>query len=384
MKILFLKGIKILDSRGEETLKVVMKTDRGGWSSVSLPQGKSKGKKEVISLKVNESLKRIKEIFSFLANKKISSQEQLDRLLLKLDGTENKRNLGGNTILGISLSLAKNFAQSRKQELYQYLKELIDKKEKISFNLKLLFNLINGGLHSPSGPSIQEYLLLTNLDKGRGIWLASKIYHSLGKKLKAGLGDEGGFILRERDNELPLRLLKQIVKKINSSQKIRFGLDVAASNIKEKINILKLVEKYNLLYLEDPKKENNFAGFRKLREELKSQGKDTLVVGDDLTATNPQRIKRAIREKSIDGIIVKPNQIGSLTEAIEAIKIAKKNKLKVIISHRSGETCDNFIADLALASNAWGLKSGAPSRSERNSKYNRLLEILNLRNGPMV
>ena len=198
------------------------------------------------------------------------------------------------------------------------------------------------------------------------------------------MGDEGGFILKEKDNELPLRLLKQIVKKINSSQKIRFGLDIAASNIKEKINILKLVEKYNLLYLEDPKKESDFAGFRKLREELKTQGRDALVIGDDLTVTNPQRIKKAIREKSIDGIIIKPNQIGSLTETIEAIKIAKKNKLKVIISHRSGETCDNFIADLALASNAWGLKSGAPSRSERNSKYNRLLEILDLKNGPMV
>ena len=376
-----IKAIKILDSRANPTLKVILETDKGT-SFSCVPQGKSKGKYEAVSLPAELGIKNINEIIlPELKNKKIESQEELDKLLIELDGTENKSKLGANAILGISLSFARILAQVEKKELYEYLFEKYGKSFfQGSSKMWLLFNFINGGVHSPSGPDIQEYLVLIPFNNGKGIWIASKIYNRLKEKLKKGVGDEGGFIIEEKNNEKPLQIISQILDETKTKDEVKLGMDVAYSQFKNKQSLkefksflMHLIEKYNLVYVEDPFDEDNWAEFKDLKNEV---GKDTLIVGDDLTVSNPSRIKTAIDKDAINGIIIKPNQIGTLTETLSAIKLAYENDIKVIISHRSGDTCDDFIADLAIGVNAWGLKSGAPRGSERCSKYNRLLEIL--------
>ena len=377
-----IKAIKILDSRANPTLKVILETDRGIFSSCA-PQGKSKGKYEAVSLPAETAVKNINGvILPELKNKKIESQEELDKLLIELDGTENKSKLGANAILGISLSFARVLARAERKKLYQYLFEKYGKlfSQEFSSKMWLLFNFINGGAHSPSGPDIQEYLVLIPFNNGKGVWAASKIYNRLKEKFKKGVGDEGGFIIEEKNNEKPLQIISQILDETGMKGEVRLGMDVAYSQFKNKQSLkefksflMHLIEKYNLLYIEDPFDEDNWTEFRDLKNEF---GKDTLIVGDDLTVSNPSRIKTAIDKDAINGIIIKPNQIGTLTETLNAIKLAYENDIKVIISHRSGDTCDDFIADLAVGINAWGLKSGAPRGSERCSKYNRLLEIL--------
>ena len=377
-----IKAIKILDSRANPTLKVILETDKGIFSSC-VPQGKSKGKYEAISLPAEVAVRNINGIIlPELRNKKIENQEELDELLIELDGTENKSKLGANAILGISLSFARVLAQAERKKLYQYLFEKYGKlfSQEFSSKMWLLFNLINGGAHSPSGPDIQEYLVLIPFNNGKGIWAASKIYNRLKEKFKKGVGDEGGFIIEEKNNEKPLQIISQILDETGMKGEVRLGMDVAYSQFKNKQSLkefksflMHLIENYNLLYIEDPFDEDNWTEFRDLKNEV---GKDTLIVGDDLTVSNPSRIKTAIDKDAINGIIIKPNQIGTLTETLNAIKLAYENDIKVIISHRSGDTCDDFIADLAVGINAWGLKSGAPRGSERCSKYNRLLEIL--------
>jgi len=372
MKITNIKPIKILDSRGEETIKVTIETDKVIASSC-IPQGKSIGKFEAVSIPADQAIKSIKEkIFSEIIGKEMNSQKELDDFLLELDGTPNKSKLGANAILGVSLAFARAFSRFQNKKLYQYIAELLGKKPGKFDDMWLLFNVINGGVHAPQGPPIQEYLILLKFENGEGIYQAAKIHHKLGKKLKMGLGDEGGFVIKEKEPEKPLETISQVLEEINLDSKVRLGLDVAASQMSESLNILSLIEKYNLLYVEDPLPEEEWKKFRDLKEEIKG---DSLIVGDDLTVSNPERIKKAVEENSVHGVIIKPNQIGTLSETLEAVKTAQENNLKVIISHRSGETCDPFIADLTVGCGAWGLKSGAPHGGERMAKYNRLLSI---------
>ena len=374
MKISNIKPIKILDSRGEETIKVTIETDKA-IASACIPQGKSTGKYEAVSLPADKAIENIKKRISpQLVEREINSQQELDQLLLKLDNSEDKSNLGANAILGVSLAFARAFSRSQNKKLYQYIGELL-KKEPTEFNdMWLLFNIINGGAHSPTKrPQIQEYLILLKFKNGEGIWQATEIHHKLKEKLKIGVGDEGGFVVKEMDNEKPLEIISQTIQEANLGGKVRLGLDVAASQFDKDLDILSLIKKYNLLYVEDPLSEEEWKKFRDLKEKIKG---DSLIVGDDLTVSNPKRIKKAVEENSIHGVIIKPNQIGTLSECLEAIKTAQENNLKVIISHRSGETCDPFIADLAVACGAWGFKAGAPYGGERVAKYNRLLAII--------
>jgi len=373
MKIISIKPIKILDSRGEETIKVTIETDKA-IASACIPQGKSIGKFEAVSVSAIKAIENIKEkIFTEIVGKEINSQKELDNLLLELDGTKDKSNLGANAILGISLAFARAFSRFQNKKLYQYIAELLGKKPGKFDDMWLLLNVINGGVHAPQGPPIQEYLILLKFENGEGIYQAAKIHHKLGEKLKMGLGDEGGFIIKEKESEKPLEIISQVLEDINLNGKVRLGLDVAASEINQSLNILSLIEKYNLLYVEDPFPEEEWKKFRDLKEKIKG---DSLIVGDDLTTSNSKRIKKAVEENSVHGVIIKPNQIGTLSETLKAIKMAQENNLRVIVSHRSGETCDPFIADLAVGCGAWGLKAGAPHGGERMAKYNRLLNII--------
>jgi len=374
MKISNIKPIKILDSRGEETIGVTIQTKKG-FASAFVPQGKSKGKYEAISLPVDKAIENIeKKISPRIIGKEINSQQELDQLILELDGTEDKSNLGANAILGISLAFARAFSRSQNKKLHQYIAELLEKNPNEINDLWLLSNVINGGAHAPYGPEIQEYLILLKLKNGEGVLKASKIYHKLREKLKTGVGDEGGLLINEQDNEKPLEIISKVINELGMMRQVRLGLDVAASQLNKNLDILSLMKKYNLFYIEDPLGEEDWDGFKKLKQ--KTKGTDWLIVGDDLTVSNPKRIKQAVKKQAVDGVIIKPNQIGTLSETLEAIKTAQENNLKVIISHRSGETCDPFIADLAVGCNAWGFKAGAPHGGERVVKYNRLLKII--------
>lgn len=378
---------KILNSRSEETIKVRIFSNNY-FASFSVPQGKSAGKYEAIFVSADKAKKVIENlIFPKIQNKKVDFQE-IDKILLKLDGTEQKRKLGANSILAISIATAKLQAKIQKKPLFEFLSQFFNQRP--SFNFFLLMNLINGGVHSIGGASFQEYLVLVK-DKSltKSVFLGSEIYKELGKILKSNIGDEGGYVFGRGNSIEPLKILRKIIKKRKVENKVFLGLDTASSqffdgknykidkkiyNPKELEKLyLNLISNYRLIYLEDPFEENDFNSFSSLNKKVKN----CLIVGDDLTVTNKERLKTAIAKNSISGIIIKPNQIGSLSETIEVINIAKKNNIKIIISHRSGETNDNFIADLALACGAWGIKTGAPARGERVAKYNRLIEIEN-------
>ncbi len=374
MKIKNIKAIKILDSRGEETIKVTLETNKGV-GSACVPQGKSTGKHEAVSVSADQAIENInKKILPKIRNKKVKNQQEIDKALIHLDGTKNKSRLGANTILGISLGFARVYSRSENKKLYEYIAELLNKQVSDFNNLWLLFNMINGGVHASQGPEIQEYLTLLKFNHGQGIWQAKTIYQKLREKLTYGTGDEGGFLILDKNNEKPLEILLETLKELGLYNQSRLGLDVAASQLNQEVDIFSLMKKYNLLYVEDPCEEDNWKAFKNLKQKTKQT--DWLIVGDDLTVSNPKRIKKAIKKQTIDGVIIKPNQIGTLTETLEAIKIAQGKGLKVIISHRSGETCDPFIADLAVGAQAWGLKAGAPRGGERIAKYNRLLTIV--------
>ncbi|MBD3282157.1 MAG: hypothetical protein GF387_00925 [Candidatus Portnoybacteria bacterium] len=371
MKIKNIEAIKILDSRGEETVKIKIESSQGT-ASACVPQGKSTGSHEVKITSPEKAQEIIdKEIMSKIKDKEINTQEEIDKALLEIDHTKDKSMLGGNITLGISIAFSRIASRSQDKDLHKYLAELINETSETEINL--LMNFINGGVHSPSGPSIQEYLLIIPFNQGQGLKKGVDLYKKLGQKLKTGTGDEGGYILKESSSEKPLEILKELLEE-NKETNIRLGIDAAASKIQEEINMEDLIKKYNLLYIEDPLPEDDWDGFINLKKQL---NENNLIIGDDLTVTNPERIEKAGKEKIIDGVIIKPNQIGTIWETIQAIKKANQYNLKTIISHRSGETCDTFIADLAVAANAWGFKSGAPRGSERNGKYSRLLYLKN-------
>jgi len=386
-----IKVIKILNSRSEETIKVKVFSENFS-ASFSLPQGKSKGKHEAVFLSADKAKEKIENlILKKIKGEKVDFQK-IDKILINLDGTKQKKKLGANSILGISVALAKLQAKIQRKPLFEFLSNFFEKKP--NFSLHLLMNFVNGGVHSVGGPTFQEYLVILKSESlSKSVFLGSKIYKILGEKVNSNIGDEGGYVFGKGNSEKPLEILKGIIKNENFQKNAFLGLDLAASQFFNGKNYfvdgkkfskndlknyyLKLVLKYGLIYLEDPFEENDFNSFSLLKKEVNN----CVVVGDDLTVTNKERLKEAIKKQSISGLIVKPNQIGSLSETIEVINLAKKNNIKVIISHRSGETNDSFIADLAIASNAWGIKTGAPARGERVAKYNRLIEMENFKKG---
>ncbi len=409
-KIQDIKAREILDSRGNPTLAVKVYTD-GAAGEFSVPSGASTGIHEAWEKRDgNKSIFQGKgvqkaaagvngEIKKALKNKDVRDQKEIDDLLIKLDGTSNKKRLGANAILGVSVACAKAAAGASGKELHQYLKTL----EKIRPSNKvpyLYMNLINAGKHASSYIAFQEFMIVPMIeDVEKSLVMASQVRELLRKKavkkyspFSANYGDEGGFVIEAKRVREPFELLSQCIKELGYQKKVKIAIDAAASSFYEKgpgragkyavdnklitagelHNIYKkIIRDFDVLSIEDPFFEEEFDDFAKLLAESKG----TKIIGDDLTVTNPDRLKLAIENCSINGMIIKPNQIGTLSETLEVMKSARENNVECIVSHRSGETSDDFIADLAFAFGAFGLKAGAPNRGERTAKYNRLWEI---------
>ena len=374
------EGRKILNSRGDWTIEVSVKLSSGVVVTAAVPEGTSSGKAEAIFVKPVIALKRLEKIEKSLEGEDPKNQAKIDKVLIELDGTESKSNLGANAILGTSLAVARAAARETRIPLWKHLKKISGLRNKPNCP-KLFINVINGGLHARNNLAFQEYLIIPNTREiAEAVLIGTRFYKELKRHLESkfgigstGLGDEGGFAPKFKNNLEPVGILKKIAGHEHFRNKILIGLDAAASNIKiNKTKLFKIYKKLNLYYLEDPFDETDFESFAKLNREI---GKKTLICGDDLTVTNPKLIKKARSEGSINCVIIKPNQIGTLTEVFDSIRLARDFKWKVIISHRSGETKDDFISDLAYAVAADGIKLGAPARGERIAKYNRLLEI---------
>jgi len=387
MKISAINLRIIQDSRGKDTLEAEMTS--GEFTTISsVPAGVSKGKLEMFSVAPAIALQKLEEIKSEILNIDFLSVLEFDNFLKKLDGTLNKSNLGGNLILVLSICFTKLFAKANNLQTYQLIGKILNKNpEKFPY---LYFNLIGGGKHAKNSLPFQEYILVTKFDSPSvGLEYAELMV----EKLKADIsknfgeirfGDEGAFAIESDEPALGLEVLNRNLDR----QDVSLALDVAASTIykngKYKIgeklfNEIEMLDLYQdlasefpLLSIEDPFSEDDKLGFVKICQLFKD---NPWIIGDDLTVTNKNIIQKAIDGKQVTGVIIKPNQIGSVSETLDAIRLAQDNNLKTIVSNRSGETNDNFIADLAFGCEADGLKSGAPTQPQRLAKYNRLIAI---------
>jgi len=394
----------IKDSRNEDTLEATMRSGLIEVSS-SVPHGKSRGEREAYLINPDQALSNFEKIKPIILKQEFDSLIDFDNFLLKLDGTDNKKNLGANLTLVFSQSFARLASRIKGLELWRYLKEEL---LKLSPDLEktlakssapfFLFNLVNGGQHAPYGPKIQEYLLVPQTNNLRVSLEIAEIFFAGLKEYflkEYGInkfGDEGGLLMPEENYEKPLEVFNQIRTELKLKRDLGFSLDVAASSFYDKntktyylfpdksvsreelIDIYQeLNKKYHLISVEDPFEENDFENFQKITSLF---GKKTIIIGDDLTVTNPKLLDKAIQKKAISGIIIKPTQIGTITETLKTIALAHQKQIKIIVSHRSAETLDDFIGDLTVASGAWGLKAGAPQPEERMVKYNRVIEIL--------
>jgi enolase len=373
MKITNIKVKRILDSRGEETIELSLTLDEKYEGKASVPMGKSVGSHEAICLDCEKIEKNLPTFLEEAKKFDFQIQKDLDQFLINYAG-ELKEKIGANFTLAVSISFARALAKSRNQELYEYLRnEFNFNSRENSGNLpKLMINIIGGGVHSFNNLNFQEYWLVSK--EGFSYELIGKILsiiNQLERKLPKPLGrnEEGALCTNFENNLEPVKLLKEIV-----SENFDLGIDVAANQvdltIDELFQIYQELEKLEVKYLEDPFKEDDFEFFQKLKEKSKIK-----LIGDDLTATNPERLKIVLEKNSVDGVIVKPNQIGTILETFEFVKLAKENNLFTIFSHRSGETNDDWIIDLGIAFSTDFFKIGPPLQGERVVKYNRLLEI---------
>lgn len=396
-----IRAEEILDSRGNPTISVTV-GDGKNFAFASVPSGASTGMHEAVELRdgeerfsgkgVKKAVRNVEDIIApALKDMDPANQGDIDRIMIELDGTPNKSKLGANAVLGVSLAVARLAALKNNQPLYKYLESLaeIQKTRSVPY---LYMNLINGGAHANTSLKFQEYHVVPMEETiEEALAVGHKIQKELRKQIiekygpvSANTGDEGGFVPDMENPEEPLELLKETIGSL-ALNNVKLAMDVAASSfhdngryeIKEgeetDTNGLlavyaKMIENYPILSIEDPFHEEDFESFAKLNN-------DIVVVGDDLTVTNTERIQKAVNMKSIGAVIIKPNQIGTLTETIKAIKMATENGIKPIVSHRSGETNDDFIADLAFAFGVYGIKAGGLQRGERIAKYNRLKQI---------
>lgn len=400
-------GREIIDSRGNPTLEVDILLEDQVRGRASIPSGASTGIHEALELRDKDPsrylgkgvLKAIAHIHHTVAPQLIGKedldQKELDSLLLQLDGTPNKSRLGANTLLGVSLAFAKALANHQDLPFYQYLGG------PSATNLPLPhMNILNGGVHADNNLDIQEFMILpVGAKKFReALRMGVEVYHNLKSLLKekgykTSVGDEGGFAPDLRSNEEALEFLVKAILKSSykPGKEVCLGIDVAASELyqngfyhfkvgrKKKRNALEMVEyyeellgKFPILSIEDGLAEDDWEGWKLLTKRL---GKKVQLVGDDLFVTNPKRFERGIKEKVANAILIKLNQIGTLTETLEVIEMAKRSGYRTVISHRSGETEDPFISDFAVGTQAGQIKTGAPCRSERVAKYNQLIRI---------
>lgn len=409
-KITSISAREILDSRGNPTVEVSIEVE-GAKAVAMVPSGASTGVHEALEMRDGDKdrynglgvLKAVGNINNEIANNTIGkefSQKELDNFLIKLDGTENKSHLGANAILGVSMAFARASSSKNGMELYKYLGSLIDNND---FEIpQPMFNIINGGKHADSGLDIQEFMLapIGFPSITQKIQVGSEIIHTLKNILiKKGktvsVGDEGGFAPKLKSNEEALDLMVQAIREAGyNTDQVKIGMDCAASsfyengNYKLKINgeikeldseklinwYEELVIKYPIMLIEDGLAEDDWEGFALMTKIL---GNKIKVVGDDLLVTNIKRIEEAIKTNAVNSVLIKLNQIGTVSETIDAIQMTKEKGWDPFVSHRSGETTDTFIADLAVGLHCPLIKSGSLVRGERVCKYNRLMEIEN-------
>ena len=394
---------EILDSRGNPTVEVEIGLSDGTLSRAGVPSGASTGAFEAHELRDGDKryggkgvLKAVKAIESQIAPKikglASTDQRKIDQLMIDLDGTPTKSNLGANAILGVSLAVARASAESAKESLFRY----IGGKDANLLPVPMM-NILNGGAHADTDVEIQEFMIAPIGFKTFSDALQSgvEVYHALksvlkSKKLATGLGDEGGFAPQLPNNRAALDLILEAIAKagFKPGEEIALALDVAATEFYKdgKYSFegeartsewmadyyAKLVSDYPLVSIEDGMNEEDWAGWKHLTDVV---GSKVQLVGDDLFVTNPTRLQRGISESTANALLVKVNQIGSLTETLDAVKLAQENKFATMMSHRSGETEDTTIADLAVATKGGQIKTGAPARGERVAKYNQLLRI---------
>ncbi len=403
MNIKQITPYQILDSRGEPTIMVRMMSDSGNSAEFAVPAGASRGANEAVEKRDGGSdysgkgvMSSIEVITNVIAPKFIGyplgQQDDFDGLLIALDGSEKKQNLGGNTLLGLSGAYLKLSAVEAKKPLWQYIAEANQTTPEFP---RLFANIVGGGKHAP-GLDIQEYMVVPQSNSPRdAVKVIYNVYHTIQKVMQnlygpsaKLVGDEGGLAPIGTNTEVILEAFSQLNSKME--EKFDIALDAAANTFyKDGIytvenqqlhasDLLKLYEawdsKFPIFSIEDPFAENDVEGIEILKT-LPKQNKPFLIIADDYTVTNKAKIEELQQSELFDGIIIKPNQVGTITETFEAIAAARQSKAKVIISHRSGETNDNFIVDLAYGVGAMGMKLGAPMRGERVAKYNRLLEI---------
>jgi len=389
-----IKNIKvreILNSRGNPTIEVELETHKGVFKA-SVPSGASCGKNESKELSVKRAEASVKIIAKEIKGMNEKRQKKIDRLLIKLDGTEDRHHLGANALLAVSIAVCRAGAVAKRKPLYKYIRKIGGRKLRArGWKMpKPCFNVINGGAHAGNKLDIQEFMIIPQGDTFRSnLKRGAEVYHELKDLLKkkfgrqsTNLGDEGGFAPNISKSLEALDLLTKVIK----DQNINIGLDIAASQFYDngKYNFdgkaltgdkflgyyEKVVKKYQIEFIEDPFDEEDWESFGKITEKIKIN-----IIGDDLLTTNMNRMRLAHIKGACNGVIIKPNQIGTVTETLQAVQLAKLYKWKIIVSHRSGETLDDFIADLAVGVQSNYIKSGAPARGERLAKYNRLLKI---------
>jgi enolase len=409
MRIKQILAREILDSRGNPTVEAKVILQNGMIASAKVPSGASTGKHEDVELRDGGRryggkgvLKAVKNVNTIIAKKlkgvEITKIKQIDKIMIDLDGTDNKSKLGANAILSVSLAATRAGAMFRKMPLYKYIRTTYRIKEK-GYRMPIpTVNIINGGRHADNNLSVQEFMIIPRHKLFRErVRMSSQIFHALHdllnqKGFSTGVGDEGGFAPNLKNNERAIQLIMQAIKTAGwvPGKHVFLGMDVAASefyrrgkyyfaskklgwNAEKVIRTLEnWVKKYPIISIEDGLDEDDWDNWQVLTKRL---SKKVSLVGDDLFVTNAERVQTGIDKKVGNAVLIKVNQVGTLSETIDTILLAKKNKYQVSVSHRSGETSDSFIADLAVAVNSEFIKTGSLSRSERIAKYNRLMEI---------
>ena len=407
-KIKRIHAIEILDSRGNPTVEAEILLDNGVESRASVPSGASTGEYEAVELRDNDQsrylgkgvIKAVENINHIIAptliGEDVFNQKRIDEIMINLDGTHNKSKLGTNAMLPISIASLRAASICNKSYIYK----LLSNRDNFTMPMPMM-NVLNGGSHADNNVDIQEFMIIPVGAHSfkNALQMGAEIFHSLkailkNKNLSTSVGDEGGFAPDLKSNEEALELLSKAVEKAGYqlNEDVCFALDVASSELydieSDKYNLLSeneyysseelinyyqdLCSKYPIISIEDGLDQNDWQGWIKMN---KIMGKKIQLVGDDLTVTNTEKLKKAIDQKAINAILIKLNQIGTVTETLDAIKLAQKNNLGVVISHRSGETEDVTISDLAVGTNAGQIKTGSLARTDRVAKYNQLLRI---------